>query len=984
MSNPFNTKWLAATLCTLALGSTSALAESDTFHLGDGHIDALEVKSPNTVINSYARVLSGMGAGSQSLTVDSIFCPEALNPCFKEKDLVMVLQVTSREHSTTRLDDTTPVGRWEFARLKLVTDGKLELTQPLIHTYEAGVTQVIRVPEYTNVTIAKSTTIAKGVNVPNSIVAPPWNWGTGTGGVIAFLATGDVINDGQINASKSGFSGGQYGDIENPPDSPACLAENASSYSGARRGEGIALDQHENVKSRAGRDNAVNGGGGGLCGRSGGGGGANGGNGGQGGNSRTGEGNKVVGGLGGAALDTSKARLRLTFGGGGGAGHGIEGSGQPGGRGGGIVFIRAKSVSGTGRILADGESSGGASSDGGSGAGAGGTLHLRFASTATCTTSSFNAIGGQGGNSGWQMGPGGGGGGGRILVQPASASCSPDDSSVRGTSSGKQSDPDDKDGDHGALGGTKGVVEKLSTALPAPSTLPVPTLSSPSHGKLLKVDEPGSIQGGNASVTSPAKGTVVIYIDGREVGRVEPDSSGNYSSPIPKNLSEERHMVQTAVEVDGVQGGKSEPRTFIVDTTPPVAKIVSGPPGLTNSTDATFPLTYEGKEPGAVTYMCKLDGEELPACSNSSSLKGLDDGEHTLEVLAKDEAGNTSAKAAVHTWTVDTMPPETRIISGPSGHTESRSGTFTFDVVRPEPGVTYECELDGKVESCDSTFTFDKLDDGEHTFLVRARDAATNKDLTEETRTWNIGHYSMRGGGCSATGGDASLVLMGLGSFLALARRRRRYPKQANTSTANVLRSSSAQSTRGVPSFFGSFLAAATLAPSSPAWGTRNGRGLAPGAKTPWNLARFGDLASRPCLPACTVRVMTHPHTMKLGNFSVSLAVKNLDASRAFYEKLGFEPVAGDPKQNWLILRNGPAIIGLFQGMFERNTLTFNPGWDSDCNTLPEFTDVRELQRRLKRAGVELTMEADESGKGPASFMVIDPDGNPILVDQHV
>jgi lactoylglutathione lyase len=116
----------------------------------------------------------------------------------------------------------------------------------------------------------------------------------------------------------------------------------------------------------------------------------------------------------------------------------------------------------------------------------------------------------------------------------------------------------------------------------------------------------------------------------------------------------------------------------------------------------------------------------------------------------------------------------------------------------------------------------------------------------------------------------------------------------------------------------------------------------------------------------------------------VSLAVKDLPASRAFYEKLGFSIFGGDPEQNWLILQNGTATIGLFQGMFERNMLTFNPGWDAAANTMPAFTDVRELQRRVKAAGIVPTMEADESGQGPANFMVVDPDGNPILIDQHV
>lgn len=123
---------------------------------------------------------------------------------------------------------------------------------------------------------------------------------------------------------------------------------------------------------------------------------------------------------------------------------------------------------------------------------------------------------------------------------------------------------------------------------------------------------------------------------------------------------------------------------------------------------------------------------------------------------------------------------------------------------------------------------------------------------------------------------------------------------------------------------------------------------------------------------------------MNLGSFSVSLSVKDLEASRQFYEKLGFGPVMGDAGEGWLILKNGPHVVGLFQGMFERNTMTFNPGWDSDAKTVDSFTDVRELQRRLKEQGVEFVSEVDETGTGPGSFIVVDPDGNPILVDQHV
>ena len=122
---------------------------------------------------------------------------------------------------------------------------------------------------------------------------------------------------------------------------------------------------------------------------------------------------------------------------------------------------------------------------------------------------------------------------------------------------------------------------------------------------------------------------------------------------------------------------------------------------------------------------------------------------------------------------------------------------------------------------------------------------------------------------------------------------------------------------------------------------------------------------------------------MKLGAFSVSLAVKDLAVSREFYEKLGFEKFGGDPEHNYLIMKNGDHVIGLFQGMFDKNMLTFNPGWDQSCGELDDFTDVRDLQKHLKEKGIALDMEADESSEGPASLMITDPDGNPILIDQH-
>ncbi|HLJ68340.1 MAG TPA: VOC family protein [Chloroflexota bacterium] len=123
---------------------------------------------------------------------------------------------------------------------------------------------------------------------------------------------------------------------------------------------------------------------------------------------------------------------------------------------------------------------------------------------------------------------------------------------------------------------------------------------------------------------------------------------------------------------------------------------------------------------------------------------------------------------------------------------------------------------------------------------------------------------------------------------------------------------------------------------------------------------------------------------MEPGAFSISLAVNDIEASRSFYEKFGFTAFAGDASQNWLIMKNGTHVIGLFQGMFEKNTLTFNPGWDSNTQELLTFTDIREPQGWLKAGGVQLELEADENTTGPASVLAVDPDGNPLLFDQHV
>lgn len=123
---------------------------------------------------------------------------------------------------------------------------------------------------------------------------------------------------------------------------------------------------------------------------------------------------------------------------------------------------------------------------------------------------------------------------------------------------------------------------------------------------------------------------------------------------------------------------------------------------------------------------------------------------------------------------------------------------------------------------------------------------------------------------------------------------------------------------------------------------------------------------------------------VQLGNFSISLTVKDVQASKDFYEKLGFKVSGGDIKRKYVIMQNETSTVGLYQGMFEKNSLTYNPGWDRDCKTLAEYQDVRDIQKELKSRGLTLSLSADESSTGPAFIVLSDPDGNPILIDQHV
>ncbi|HEX5750797.1 MAG TPA: Ig-like domain-containing protein [Archangium sp.] len=653
--------WLAAAVCVLALGSSAALAEADTVGVGTGRNLALSVDAPNTVINSYAPVTAALAAGSTSIPIGT--CTGNVT-CFTAGDLVLVHQTTSLVKAATPepVDITTAsegVARWEFARLaEGTTTATLELTAPLVRQYAANVTQVIRVPEYTNVTIAST-----GI-----ITAPAWDGSTG--GIVAFLANATVNNNGVITASALGFRGGQY--VNDATGASGCAGTTALDQpapSGAQKGEGIVNTRYGTTQT--GRGNVANGAGGGVCVKSGGGGGGHGGVGGQGG--RSSDGGRDVGGLGGAAL-TYEPLTQWAFGGGGGAGHGTNGTGVPGGRGGGAIFIRAGQLTGSsGTLSASGGSASASNLDGGSGGGAGGSIYLRVIRTADC--GALLATGGIGGNvNTLRVGPGGGGGGGRVLFQAEGGTCP---ISANGATAGVQLETSEP-----AYGAQPGK-DVPPTVLPGGFVVPArPTILTPRNGAVTSNRRP-PITG----EALPAGVEVILYIDGIEAGRVTSDASGNYTFTPTTDLSDGPHTVQAVSEVLAVRSVRSE----------------------------------------------------------------------------------------INTFTVDTTPPDTTIVSGPTGFTRQNTATFEFSAT--EPDVTYECNVnDAGFTACPSPFILNALAEGAYTLQVRARDAAGNVDESPATRSFRVtgADLALLGSGCSATGGDASLLLLGLGTLSALTRRRRR------------------------------------------------------------------------------------------------------------------------------------------------------------------------------------------------------------------
>ncbi|WP_244239108.1 adventurous gliding motility protein AgmC [Corallococcus carmarthensis] len=662
---------LLALLCAVLL-APPASAETDTFGLGNGHNGALTVNAAGTVINTYARLTANAPVGQTFVTVTD-------TTGFAVGDLVMIYQSTGFTGTVTSgavgpFDFTAnTVGNWQLVRVTALTGTRLTFTGNALTAAFTGSTsaannsallrssaQAIRVPEYTTVTI----------NAGASIVARQWSDVAGdyndtVGGIVVFLATGTVTNNGTISATGTGFRGAEY--FNGNGDNCAATALDLAHPQGAMKGEGPVPARYKQptvflqTAQLSGRGNTLNAGGGGICHNSGGGGGGNGGAGGIGGRTWTGDTgpSRAVGGYPGGKMLFSPA-TRILFGGGGGSGHGNDDVGSGGGNAGGIVFVRGAALGGTGSITADGISATNSQNDAAGGGGAGGTIALRFTGALACTgTGALSAKGGNGGNSTFVDSPhgtGGGGGGGYIHMQASAYNCP---ASVAGGTAGTQPTATAPDGvTYGSAPGNPGVITQG----------PAPTVLTPANGSSTSNTTP-PITG---TTPSPNQ-TVRIYIDGQpQAVTVTSDAAGNFTFTPSTPLTVATHTVYAVTVTSGVESAPSNTNTFTVTaaTTPTVAitapangATVTNPNNVTvtgtaaNATSVT--LTVNGTNYGPITVTGGNWSQALPG--------PLANGTYTVTAVSTN--GTTNSTQASSTFTV--AGPTVAITAPANGSTVS-------------------------------------------------------------------------------------------------------------------------------------------------------------------------------------------------------------------------------------------------------------------------------------------------------------------------
>ncbi len=727
MTNATSRKLIRTALLALTLSALPATAGPDIYGLGDGSDGPLGVGSLNVMINQYAAVTGPLAPGDT-------FIPVSTTTGFGGNDLVLIIQMTGivpePPVGTPGPTDISndPVGRWELARLASAGGTSMTLTAPLLYSYAAGVTQVVRVPEYTTVNISGS----------GSLIARSWNGSIG--GILAFVAQGTVTNSGSISGTNRGFRSVQS--LADVTGQTGCSGLDELLGLGGRKGEGLVATAF----GTTGRGRVTNGAGGGVCLKSGGGGGGNGGAGGQGGNSDLAtDGNRPVGGQGGTALIYSSID-HLTMGGSGGAGHAANSLGQPGGAGGGIIFIRAGGLAGLGNIVTNGINAAFGSAQGGSGGGAGGTIYVRLAGPATCNL--LSATGGRGANTngssqGTITGPGGGGGGGRILFQTCEDFCT-----QTATVSGGQSGVDQPTFDpYGAEAGGDGEFIVIPGCY---TVLAIPVIVTPAHNSTTNDSTPDYT--GTLDTGAPPGTEVVLYVDGIEVGRVTPDDSGNWTFTQPTALSEGSHTVYAVAVNTGLslQSPPSPTHTFTIDLTPPAPPVVLLPADGAVTSDNT--PTYSGTaEPGSlVTVM--VDGTPVGTIAADGAgnwtftpASPVEDGAHTVRVTATDAVGNTSPTSSPNTFTVDTLPPAAPVVIAPANGSVTSDNTPTYSGIA-EPGSVVTIVVEGTpvgTTMADGAGNWSltpvaPLADGPHSVSATATDAVGNISPTSNTNAFTV------------------------------------------------------------------------------------------------------------------------------------------------------------------------------------------------------------------------------------------------------
>jgi hypothetical protein len=575
------------------LAAGVAAAEPDTFGLGTGQHGVLRVDQPNTVINRAAPLTAAAAAGTKELTISNA-------NAFTAGELVLIHQSTglspapdSGNQSAINLD-ASPVGRFEYARVALVGDSSLKLTAPLRHSYAASVSQVVNVPEYTDVLVIAGA----------SLTAPPWNGSTG--GILALLASGMLVNNGTISADGAGFRGGAF--VNNLGAEGCTSLDEAAGVGASYKGEGLVAGR---FGTASGRGNLATGGGGGNCHNAGGGGGGHFGLGGKGGNTPgQAEAPDDVGGFGGAPV-VYLPYQHLLFGGGGGGGGGHVDKGTPGAAGGGVVILRADNVEGTGRFSATGASADFVTSqgdDGAGGGGAGGAISLRVARTLRCGAA--QAAGGNGGDTrhvSAESGPGGGGGGGAVFLQAETIACPV--SVVAGQ-------PGQSTSAGGPFGAGPSVVDSgpsygREQTLQSPfRVLATPVVTQPANGATGVAPRP-RIEG-----TADPGVVVQLYLDGAPYVSVVPDGTGAFSYKVPTDLAGGAHELRASAEEFSTYSPLSAPNRFDVVT--PVGD--GGVPDGGSSSDGGAPHAFEvgcgcGASPGAglglVALLLSLEAARL-------------------------------------------------------------------------------------------------------------------------------------------------------------------------------------------------------------------------------------------------------------------------------------------------------------------------------------------------------------------------------------